>query len=277
MERSKNMKGINKTRPWLAIAALAAATVTGRAVEPQHARFPQVPAPHPRLLSRAHAGVAPSEATGGGGGGEGEEPGRVGQGGAEPGGQAHQRALPEQLQLRHRPEQRHAIRPELPAGHSDHAERGLEPDHADDPADRSTCLRRRPGVRSAFGLGDINPTLFLSPAKPGKFIWGVGPTFTFPTATDPMLGNGKWMRRAGGGGADHAGPLGDRRAGQQPVVLCRLGRQERQRSCSIQPFINYNLHARLVPDHRPDHDRRLEGQPATICGRCPSAAASARS
>ena len=45
---------------------------------------------------------------------------------------------------------------------------------------------------SAFGLGDINPTLFLSPAKPGKLIWGVGPTMTLPTATDNRLGSGKW-------------------------------------------------------------------------------------
>ncbi len=49
------------------------------------------------------------------------------------------------------------------------------------------------GVRSAFGLGDLNPSFFLSPAKPGKFIWGVGPTATFPTATDPLLGNGKYL------------------------------------------------------------------------------------
>ena len=49
-----------------------------------------------------------------------------------------------------------------------------------------------PGIRSAFGLGDLNPTAFLSPAKPGPLIWGVGPTFTFPTATDPLLGSGKW-------------------------------------------------------------------------------------
>ena len=48
------------------------------------------------------------------------------------------------------------------------------------------------GIPSAFGLGDINPTVFLSPAKPGKLIWGVGPTMTFPTATEPLLGNGKW-------------------------------------------------------------------------------------
>ena len=48
------------------------------------------------------------------------------------------------------------------------------------------------GIPSAFGLGDINPTVFLSPANPGKLIWGVGPTMTFPTATEPLLGNGKW-------------------------------------------------------------------------------------
>src|SRR5262249_1800807 len=28
------------------------------------------------------------------------------------------------------------------------------------------------GVESAAGLGDINPSFFFSPAKPGKFIWG---------------------------------------------------------------------------------------------------------
>jgi hypothetical protein len=43
-----------------------------------------------------------------------------------------------------------------------------------------------------MGLGDINPTFFLSPAKPGKLIWGVGPTFILPTATNRVLGQGKW-------------------------------------------------------------------------------------
>jgi len=47
---------------------------------------------------------------------------------------------------------------------------------------------------SAFGLGDINPTLFLSPGKPGKFIWGLGPTFTIrrlPT-TCWVTGSSPW-------------------------------------------------------------------------------------
>jgi hypothetical protein len=43
-----------------------------------------------------------------------------------------------------------------------------------------------------YGLGDMNPSFFLSPAKPGKLIWGVGPTFVLPTATNTTyLGQGK--------------------------------------------------------------------------------------
>jgi hypothetical protein len=42
------------------------------------------------------------------------------------------------------------------------------------------------------GLGDINVTLFLSPAKPGKIIWGAGPVFLTPTATASVLGAHKW-------------------------------------------------------------------------------------
>ena len=49
-----------------------------------------------------------------------------------------------------------------------------------------------PQMESAFGMGDINPTLFFSPSKPSPFIWGAGPTFTFPTATNRLLGAGKY-------------------------------------------------------------------------------------
>ncbi len=43
-----------------------------------------------------------------------------------------------------------------------------------------------------FGLGDLTYQLFFSPAKPGKLIWGVGPVTIIPTATDDVLGSGKW-------------------------------------------------------------------------------------
>lgn len=42
-----------------------------------------------------------------------------------------------------------------------------------------------------YGLGDLNPSFFLSPKK-SKVIWGVGPTFVLPTATNTTyLGQGK--------------------------------------------------------------------------------------
>jgi hypothetical protein len=46
--------------------------------------------------------------------------------------------------------------------------------------------------QGTFGLNDINPSFFLSAAKPGKLIWGVGPTFLLPTASDDVLGTGKF-------------------------------------------------------------------------------------
>ena len=44
---------------------------------------------------------------------------------------------------------------------------------------------------STNGIGDITQSLFLSPSNPGKLIWGVGPVFTAPSASDPILGTGK--------------------------------------------------------------------------------------
>jgi hypothetical protein len=42
------------------------------------------------------------------------------------------------------------------------------------------------------GLGDMNPTFFLSPANAGKLIYGVGPAFVIPTATSAQTGQGKF-------------------------------------------------------------------------------------
>ena len=44
------------------------------------------------------------------------------------------------------------------------------------------------------GLGDITQSLFFSPKLPGPsgIVWGVGPVFLVPTATDDLLGGGKW-------------------------------------------------------------------------------------
>src|ERR1035438_3646830 len=47
--------------------------------------------------------------------------------------------------------------------------------------------------RDAWGLGDITQSFFLSPKEPvGGWILGGGPVFLWPTATDSLLGSGKW-------------------------------------------------------------------------------------
>ncbi len=42
------------------------------------------------------------------------------------------------------------------------------------------------------GLGDTTFTAFFSPRRPGPLIWGVGPVFLLPTASDDRLGADKW-------------------------------------------------------------------------------------
>jgi hypothetical protein len=42
------------------------------------------------------------------------------------------------------------------------------------------------------GIGDMNPTFFLSPANAGKLIYGAGPAFILPTATSTQTGQGKF-------------------------------------------------------------------------------------
>jgi hypothetical protein len=50
---------------------------------------------------------------------------------------------------------------------------------------------------ATFGLGNVQPQFFLTPAHPGSVIWGIGPQLWLPTATDPALGN----NHLGGGAA----------------------------------------------------------------------------
>jgi hypothetical protein len=42
-----------------------------------------------------------------------------------------------------------------------------------------------------YGFGDMAPDFFFSPRHPGKLMWGIGPAFVIPTATNNVLGQGK--------------------------------------------------------------------------------------
>jgi hypothetical protein len=49
-----------------------------------------------------------------------------------------------------------------------------------------------PAPEQRFGLGDLQPSFFLTPTGVGDWSWGVGPAFQLPTATATALGTGKW-------------------------------------------------------------------------------------
>jgi hypothetical protein len=51
-----------------------------------------------------------------------------------------------------------------------------------------------PGAGSQFGTGDITQSFFFSPKQPtaGGWIIGVGPALLAPTASNDLLGTGKW-------------------------------------------------------------------------------------
>ena len=97
------------------------------------------------------------------------------------------------------------------------------------------------GAGTASGLGDLSYSAFFSPAKEGNVTWGVGPSFLIPTATDDLLGSGKWS--AGFGAVILAMP------GKWVIgVLAQnvwsfAGDKDRAdvKSLLAQYFINYNI------------------------------------
>lgn len=98
-----------------------------------------------------------------------------------------------------------------------------------------------PGTGSQSGLGDINMSLFFSPKKPtaNGVIWGVGPVFLFPTATDSLLGGKKWGAGIGGVALTLRGPwtIG----GLANHIWSVAGDSDRSdiSSTFIQPFVAY--------------------------------------
>lgn len=98
-----------------------------------------------------------------------------------------------------------------------------------------------PGQDREGGLGDIQLSLFLSPAKTAGLIWGVGAIMQFDTASDDVLGQGKWG----------LGPTAVALKMEGPWVIGGLinnvwsvGGDDNRADVNqmlIQPFINYNF------------------------------------
>jgi hypothetical protein len=100
-----------------------------------------------------------------------------------------------------------------------------------------------PGIDSLNGVGDTVVTAFLSPANPGKWIWGLGPVVQIPTNSNSELGNKNWGL---GPSAvvlhlDHGSPwvYGALFNNVWSVSSSREGGS--YNNFLLQPFINYNF------------------------------------
>jgi hypothetical protein len=99
----------------------------------------------------------------------------------------------------------------------------------------------QPSPINEFGLGDIQYQGFLSPAKPDKLIWGVGPVFQFPSATDSQLGTEKWSAGAGAVAVRMDGPWVYGVLVNNIWSFAGDDSQPNVNQMFLQPFINYNF------------------------------------
>jgi hypothetical protein len=107
-----------------------------------------------------------------------------------------------------------------------------------------------PGAdENVFGLGDLMPEIFFSPKKPIdlapgiNLVWGVGPVFQLPTATDDALGTGKWSAGPGFVTFLSVKPLHITTGFLALNVWSFAGDSDRSdvNAMTLQPFLNYNL------------------------------------
>ncbi len=91
------------------------------------------------------------------------------------------------------------------------------------------------------GVGDVQLQLMATPATPGKIIWGLGPTFSLPTATTAASETGTW---AGGLSAvvlAMPGPFVVGGLFSQLWPLHDEGGDPEMDLFTFQPFVNYNF------------------------------------
>jgi hypothetical protein len=99
-----------------------------------------------------------------------------------------------------------------------------------------------PGLGNVTGLGDVQLSLYMSPVQPFRgVIWGVGPSFSFATATDRSSGTGKDSAGLSTAVLTIQGPW---LVGVLITDVASIGGQDDRKSVHqflVQPFVNYNF------------------------------------
>ena len=98
-----------------------------------------------------------------------------------------------------------------------------------------------PNGEQFSGFGDIQGELFITPAKPGAIIWGVGPALSFPTATAPPLRTGTWGAGLTAVVLKMSGPWVFGSLFSQWWPMADSGGEPKTNLFLWQPFVNYNF------------------------------------
>jgi hypothetical protein len=91
------------------------------------------------------------------------------------------------------------------------------------------------------GVGDIQEQIYLTPAKPGAVIWGVGPMFSFPTSTIGPLQTGSWAAGPGAVVMKIAGPWVVGGVVNWFFTFEDAGDETEFNYFVLQPIVNYNI------------------------------------
>jgi hypothetical protein len=98
-----------------------------------------------------------------------------------------------------------------------------------------------PGGTRQGGLGDIQEQLFLTPVKSGSLIWGVGPEFSFPTATSDLTATGSWALGVAAVVVKNVGPFVLGGLIDNVWTYADEGGTPDVNQFILQPFVNYNF------------------------------------
>jgi hypothetical protein len=98
-----------------------------------------------------------------------------------------------------------------------------------------------PGTTRYSGVGDIQEQVFITPARPGGIIWGVGPALSLPTATSSAFETGTWGLGATAVVLKMAGPWVLGALATQIWPIADEGGDPETDLFTTQPFINYNF------------------------------------
>jgi hypothetical protein len=100
---------------------------------------------------------------------------------------------------------------------------------------------RFPGEGSKFGMGDITYEGFISPAKPGKFIWGLGPAVVIPTGSGDRMSSDKWSAGPAAVGLTMPGHWVVGALAQNVWSFAGEGEADSVNAFLFQYFVNYNM------------------------------------